>query len=224
MKTIESSPLNDRDLIYEIKNNQETSSKNRWILFKRYENLIHKHWHGLRNTLDNSRYVQDVKDDFYSDAFITFCSALDAINLDKVRDNKWKFLGYFGWYLSNQRNSSARRIIKKHQKETAIEIAVENPRSSRPKNIYITDSFDHLSSLSTEEEVIKNDESQRFWTALNRCKTKIWSSVESEIFDRREKGESIGTIGQSMKLSTPIIRKTLSSMLSTLKVEAEKSF
>ncbi len=220
--TIDSSPLSDRDLVFEIKNGSESAQK-KWVLFKRYERLIHKHWHRLRYALDNSGYVQDTKEDFYSEAFITFCATLDAINLDKVRDDKWKFLGYFRWYLSNQRNSAAKRIIRKHQKETPIEVAVENPKSVRPRSVYITDSFDHLSAPSAEESFIMKEETDRFWSALKRCKSKIWSSQEVEIFNRRERGESLGVIGESLNISTPTLRKRLSAMLLTLKTEAEKT-
>ena len=107
--------LNDRNLVHRIKTTQdETIARElKMVLFSRYERLVHKHWHALARRMNASSSVIGLKEDFYSDSYITFNKALSAVALNKIENDNWKFLGYFGYYLSATKNAYAKRIVKK---------------------------------------------------------------------------------------------------------------
>jgi hypothetical protein len=108
--------MSDRALVSYIKESGvEEPNRNQaeYILYKRYENFLHKHWHSLSKQLYSSGgTLQGLRDDFYSETYFVFKRALKAVDLQKVRDDNWKFLGYFGFYLSNYRNKYAEKVLK----------------------------------------------------------------------------------------------------------------
>lgn len=202
--------MSDRQLVLNIKASTDATQTQEMtqVLYTRYMNFIHKHWHALSRQLNSSYLVQDIKDDFYSESYVSFSKALAAVDVTKIQNNNWKFLGYFGFYLSNQRNTFAKRIIKKYQEETPIEI----PESTGERTIYLSDISEKGAVLSAEEAFLEDDQRRRFWTGLSYCKEQLWSDVEKRIFDMREKGSSIKAICTELEMSPWKCNKILSRM------------
>jgi len=214
------SQMSDRDLVIAIKKedpNSFQSQRMMQVLYMRYMNFIHKHWHALSRQLNASHLVQDAKDDFYSESYVSFTKALAAVDVNKIQNDKWKFLGYFGFYLSNQRNTFAKRIIKKYQEETPIEVS----ESSGERTVYLTDISEKGTVSSAEDSFLQDDQRRRFWAGLNRCKTEIWGEAERKIFDMREKGASIKSICTTLEMSPWKYNKILEQMKSQLERAVE---
>ena len=107
--------MNDRELVTQLK---ATGSKAlQEELWTRYQNLVHKNWAILRRQMDNSALILGMKDDFYSESFVAFRKTLDAVNMTKVHDDNWKFLGYFRLYLKNVRSDMISDLIKTYHHE-----------------------------------------------------------------------------------------------------------
>ena len=202
--------LSDRQLVEDIKKDPESAQARDMmhVLYTRYMNFIHKHWHALSRQLNGSHLVQDIKDDFYSESYVSFTKALTAIDVGKIQNNSWKFLGYFGFYLSNQRNTFAKKIIKKYQEETPIEIS----EPSGERTVYLSDISEKGTVVSAEDAFLQDDQRRRFWGGLSRCKEELWGDVEKRIFDMREKGESIKTICTTLEMSPWKYNKILERM------------
>lgn len=105
---------NERELVMQAKKGGAAE----YQLFSQYENLIHKHYHILRKQL---KTIPFDRDDFYSEAYISFRKALKAVDPVKIEaDDKWKFIGYFRFYLQGLRASIIREALKKTFKETPL--------------------------------------------------------------------------------------------------------
>ncbi len=206
--------MSDRQLVISIKKSlsQSHTQQLEHILYTRYKNFVHKHWHALTRQLNSSALVQDVKEDFYSESYVSFSRALAAIDITKIRDENWKFLGYLGFYLSNQRNTFAKKIIKKYQEETPIEVL----EPTKDHSVYLSDVAEKGIVLSAEDEFLQNDQRRRFWLGLNYCKDRLWGGVENQIFNLREQGKSIKAICDTLDISPWKFNKLLNKMKNQL--------
>ena len=210
--------MSDKDLVTGIKSSTDAEQIKvmEHVLYTRYMNFIHKHWHALSRQLNTSHLVQDIKEDFYSESYVSFSKALTAIDISKIENSSWKFLGYFGFYLSNQRNTFAKRIIKKYQAETPIEI----PEAQGERVIYLSDIAEKGSVSSAEDTFIQDHQRRQFWEGLDHCKEELWSDVERRIFDMREKGRSIKAICSELNMSPWKCNKILGHMKEQLQTVA----
>lgn len=213
------STMSDMDLVTGIKTNQDEAQVKDMVhvLYTRYMNFIHKHWHALSHQLNTSYLVQDIKEDFYSESYVSFSKALAAIDITKIKNSNWKFLGYFGYYLSNQRNTFAKKIIKKYKAETPIEI----PEAEGERTIYLSDISEKGSVSSAEETFMQEHQRQQFWARLSYCKDELWSDVEKSIFEMREKGKSIKAICSELGMSPWKCNKILGRMKDQLTASSE---
>lgn len=202
--------MSDKDLVTMIKTSdgEDLIREVTHVLYVRYMNFIHKHWHALSRQLNTSYLVQDIKEDFYSESYVSFSKALAAVDITKIKNSSWKFLGYFGFYLSNQRNTFAKRIIKKYRAETPIEV----PESSGERTIYLSDISEKGAVSSAEDTFMQENQRQRFWDGLSYCKDEIWTDTEKRIFEMREKGDSIKSICTELGMSPWKCNKILTRM------------
>lgn len=217
------STLSDRQIVIAIKSDPNTPYTRdlTYELYQRYINFVHKHWYSLSKTLNSSYLVQDIKEDFYGESYVSFTKALAAINIDKIQDNNWKFLGYFGFYLSNQRKLFAKKIIQKYQAETSIEISETTNTEDRP--IFLSDVSEAGIVSSAEDTFIEDDKKRRFWSGLSYCKEKLWGDVEKRIFTMRESGKPIRRICEELDMSPWKYNKILDTMKNQLQQAIETS-
>lgn len=206
--------MSDRDLVSKIKStiDREEEREARHVLYRRYERFVHKHWHSLNSRMNRSSAVMEQKNDFYAESYVVFEKALRAVNVSKIRDNKWKFLGYYGFYLSTLKNNFAKGIVNQYHNETAIEI----PISSTSKNMILSDMSEAGIVPSAEDVVIKQDQQRRFWSALTQCQSTIWDDTKRVIWNRRAAGVSIKETCEELNISTWRFNKILSEMKTQL--------
>ena len=109
--------MNDRDLVIYIKSNKGTHREHDQALtalWKRYQNQIHNNWHYLARTLHSSDLIMSVKDDFYEEAQEVFMTVLSKVDPVKINaDEKWKFVGYFDFYLRNLRTKFHKDLMRR---------------------------------------------------------------------------------------------------------------
>jgi len=105
--------MKDRELVKLAKKEDESKE----VLYFRYEKLCFKHLHILERQLNHKL---EVKDDFMADTYEVFLKALEAVDLSKVKNDKWLFLGWYGFYLKNLRQKYMNEIIKQSQNETSL--------------------------------------------------------------------------------------------------------
>ncbi len=210
----------DRVLVTNIKTTRDPVQVQRMKhqLYSRYSRLVHKHWHGLTKQMNSSPAVLRMKEDFYSESYETFNKALNAVSLDKIKNDQWKFLGYFGFYLSATRNRYARNIVKQYKNETPIEIKTPN---TADRSVYLPDLSHEGTSRSAEDEAIAKDEKKRFWKALKKCQTEIWTEEQNQIFRLRSKKTSVKNICAEVGMSSWKYNKLLRLMKESLDKEIE---
>ena len=212
--------LNDRELVTKIKSTSCKSAERdmRLVLYRRYDRFVHKHWHALSKDLNMSAAVQEVKDDFYNESYLVFDKALRAVSIAKIRNDEWKFLGYYGFYLTTLKNNYAKGVINKYNAETSLEVPGSNT-SSRP--VILSDLSEQGTVQSTEEEVIEKDHQTRFWKAVKSLKKELWDDQKIAIWDLRAKGESIKSVCDELNITTWIYNKLLKEMKEELEYEIE---
>lgn len=206
--------LNDRDLVTRIKTttNKEEEKEARLVLYQRYERFVHKHWHSLSSRMNRSAAVLEMKSDFYAESYMVFEKALKAVKLSKIKNSKWKFLGYFGFYLSTLKNNFAKNVVHLYHNETALEI----PTTASSRCVILSDMSEAGIVRSAEEEIIERDERERFWKALTQCKSTVWDSTQKAIWDKRAAGVSIKETCQELEISAWKFNKLLSEMKTQL--------
>lgn len=102
--------LSDRCLIERYQNSNPACRNEIMKEFlRRYNNQINKNWWILSRQFNHSSLVNSVKDEYYSEAIEALYTAVEKINLDKIRDDNWKLLQYSSFYIRNVRT----RLIKK---------------------------------------------------------------------------------------------------------------
>jgi len=202
--------MSDRALVTLIKTseNKEEERNARHVLYHRYERFVHKHWHSLNGRLNRSPIALELKNDFYAESYIVFEKALKATKLSKIRDDKWKFLGYYGFYLSTLKNNFVKRAVQKYHNETSIEAPVES--ASRP--VLLSDMAEAGVIPSAEDQVIQKDQQRRFWKALTQCQSTVWDGTRRTIWERRAAGVSIKDTCEELGISAWRFNKILSEM------------
>ena len=208
--TEELKSLNDRDLVIRIKTttNKDEEREARHVLYARYERFVHKHWHSLSSRMNRSTAVIEQRNDFYAESYIVFEKALRAVDISKIRDHKWKFLGYYGFYLSTLKNNFAKSVVSHYHNETSLEV----PAEASSRCIILSDTAEAGVVRSAEDEVVEKDERQRFWKALATCQATVWDDTSRTIWAKRAEGVSIKETCEELGISTWKFNKTLSEM------------
>lgn len=193
----------DRVLITSAKAGDIRAERTLW---DRYQNLIHKNYHIMERQLNHSPQVREERDDFYSDSYIAFRKAVKAIDLEKIRDDKWKFLGYFRFYMMNLRNDTINRVIKQYRRERPMTIATESDQE--------LDRSDRLvahqeSSDETSTEAILNRITEE--QAVKTCFQK-WDDRRKTIFNKKREGLSNTEIAKKLEVNPATITYYLQSM------------
>lgn len=98
-------------------------------LYMKYMPFVEKHWEKMKKSY--SFLSSEDKKDFFSDSYIAFMEAVKYVKLEKIYDEKWKFLGVYGYYLSN-----LRRTWRRNLKSRLLEVPLL--RSGKDKDYMIT--------------------------------------------------------------------------------------
>lgn len=104
--------MTDRELVERAKESEYYRRK----LFFKYERLAYKHLHILERQAGHSA---DMADDFLGDTYEVFLKALAGVKTSD-KDDKWLFLGWYGFFLKNLRIKYVKDIFKQRVNETSL--------------------------------------------------------------------------------------------------------
>ena len=214
--------MNDRDLVVYIKSNKGTRYEHDralTALWKRYQNQIHNNWHLLARTLHSSDLISNLKDDFYEEAQEVFMAALSKVDPIKINANeKWKFVGYFDFYLRNLRTKFHKDLMKrsntksidsmqKIDEECNLEIDLDVENAYREQGGYMDEPDYVVERLEGEENCEQ---------AIRKCLEK-WTPIQREIYQRLLKKEKKQDISRELNLTIPKLYLECNKMKRDLK-------
>jgi RNA polymerase sigma factor (sigma-70 family) len=205
-----SSNIPDRVL---VKNAQADDVNSLHLLYNKYEKLGHKKWHSLAKKMNYSSRVMDVKDDYYSETYLTFIKALKAIKLDRIKNDKWLFMNYYMRYLDSQNSRFINNIMKQSKHEVN--------ESQLPED---TD-WDWLNVeryISAEDEVIRQETSSWVQDIIDKVYANEWSPLQQRLWDLRSADVSIAVICEKLQLSRWKVTKHLKAMRQKLNLRLQE--
>jgi len=198
--------LNDRELTRLAKSNDVDATHQ---LYFRYKNFVYLHWSKLRGNMEkiNNKSVLNnlmmLKSDFECDSYIAFMDALNYVNLEKVINDKWKFLGVYGFYLSNLRRSYRRRALSQ-----AREMSSTVSRSEEEINLLDNPKY---STLSAEDAFFENESQNKilyFWNHIDR----FLDSRELKVSELKREGKTLTEIRVAMNLNASEVHRLIKSV------------
>lgn len=216
--------MNDYQLVSIIKNSDPDNQTYEYnlaskVLFERYERQLHKNWWKLRAQMNGSQLIENLKEEYYSEAQEAFWVAIQKINLDKVRDDNWKCVGWIDFYLRNVRtklikdtklNSKSKSITSMKEDEgddgslivdPDVEIAYWESEGFRREPSY---AYETMESVGNCEN------------AVAMCKAG-WSNYKNEIFDYLQEGKTKTEIAKIMNENPMKIYQVTTSMKKDMK-------
>lgn len=217
--------MNDRDLVIFIKSNHNnTTSRKEYdraitVLWNRYQNQIHNNWHILSKTLHNSDYVMNAKEDFYEEAQEVFMTALSKVDPIKINaDEKWKFVGYFDFYLRNLRTKFHKDLsrgvnvksidsMQKLDDDCDLEVDLDVEEAYREHGGYMDEPDYIVERLEGESNCRR---------ALREC-LNTWTDVQREIYRRLINKERKQDISKELHLTVPRLYTECNKMKRDLK-------
>jgi hypothetical protein len=144
-----------------------------------------------------------LKSDFECDSYIAFMDALNYVNLEKVINDKWKFLGVYGFYLSNLRRSYRRRALSQ-----AREMSSTVSRSEEEINLLDNPKY---STLSAEDAFFENESQNKilyFWNHIDR----FLDSRELKVSELKREGKTLTEIRVAMNLNASEVHRLIKSV------------
>lgn len=210
--------LSDRDLIYLRKLSTNRMEKN-WAgeaLFKRYEKQIHKNWLRLCAQMNNTPLIKSLQEDYYDEANEAFLLAIEKTDLNKIKNNDWKFVGMLNWYLANVRKKMIKQALKQGVVKSLnhMHAIAEDDSSECDPDVEI--SYWDSEGYKTEPSFVIEfqDESKKCIEVLEKCKKK-WlrnNGLEIEILDRLQDKQTRNEIAGELGLTTSKVYNIIKSM------------
>jgi hypothetical protein len=195
------SKMTDRSLTTLAKQGNDEATHQ---LYFRYKNFVYNHWSKLRLNLEkinNKTYTNNLanlKTDFENDSYVAFMDALNYTNMEKVENDKWKFLGPYGFYLSNLRRTYRRKALKGNKEMSPIMSFGEEE-----SNMLDSVKYAHISA---EDEFIRNDDEHKAELFIKDLQKHL-SSEEFKISALKKRGLSISEIKKEMGITTNVYYK-----------------
>lgn len=217
--------MNDRDLVIFIKNNRNNATSHReydkavTVLWNRYQNQIHNNWHVLAKTLHSSDYIMNAKEDFYEEAQEVFMVALSKVDPIKINaDEKWKFVGYFDFYLRNLRTKFHKELSRKVTTKSIDSMQKLNNDCDLEIDLDVEEAYRKQGGYMDEPDyVVERLEGERNCKqALRECLS-TWTDVQREIYRRLINKEKKQDISKELHLTIPRLYTECNKMKRDLK-------
>ena len=216
--------MNDFQLVSIIKNSNPNKDSYEYnlaakVLFERYEQQIHKNWWKLRAQMNGSQLVDSLKEEYYSEAQEAFWTAIQKINLDKVRDDNWKCVGWIDFYLRNVRT----KLIKDTKQLSKSKSITSMKEDEGEDESLVVDPDVEISYW--ESEGFRNEPSYAYeiTEANNICANAIaycrdeWDSYKNQVFDYLQAGKTRAEIARIMDENPMKIYQVTTSMKKDMK-------
>lgn len=178
--------MKDSDLVVYINNSRDNEpwcnyNKAVEALWKRYQNQVHRNWHKLCKALEESGNILSLHDDFYEEAQEVFLKALEAIDISKIRDNDWKFVGYFDYYLRNLRTRFHKEVKKMSNMKSIDSLCIDGVSSFNDPDVEISYWRNEGYKYSPEYALEESEGEERCKEAVNKCMAS-WNETQRKIF------------------------------------------
>lgn len=199
--------LIDKDLAYLAKNGHKPS---RDELYFRYSPFVNKHWTQLKQNLEKVNNAQvlhnlsNIKEDFVSDSFLAFDQALNYLNLNKIQNDKWKFLGVYGFYLSNLRRSYRRKALRLHKE-------VQSDRESSSEEAYSLIDNEKFATPSAEDTFFEDTEKAKAHY-FEQNLDEFLSQKELDLVYLKRNGNTVNDIKQIMNIDAKEVKRLENSI------------
>lgn len=216
--------LNDRELVTLIKSieNKEKSYTYNLaceVLIERYEQQIHKNWWKLRAQMNNSQIVDSLEEEYYSEAKEAFWTAIQKINLDKVRDDNWKCVGWVDFYLRNVRTKLIKDTLQKGKMKSLTSMKEdEGVDESQMVDPDVESAYWEESGYKTEPSYAYEitEANDICANAIAYCKN-AWDGYKNQIFDYLREGKTRAEIAKIMKENPMKIYQVATNMKNDMK-------
>lgn len=193
------------------------------FIIKKYEKMIHKHFWLLQKQLNNSTYVEAIKDDYYDEAYEALFKAIQKVDTDRVYDEKFKLLQLASWYIGNVRTKFIKQILKKNSKTKSImTMSLDEDENSNNLDPDVEKAYNEKIGYKYDPVYsyeIKEGE-ENCILGLNNC-LKVWDKEEKKIFKMLENGKTKVEIANSMKVKPSKIYSITNKMSKDLKKELD---
>lgn len=170
-------------LIKDPNTNQRTINKAQEFLLKKYEKMIHRHWWTLQRQLGNSSIINNLKEEYYSEAYAAFLNVLQKIDLNRTYDENFKIMQLLSWYLSNVRSHIIREALKKSKEKGLNETSSYKDEESMTIDRDVEESYwmneGYKSEPSYRAEIVEREEFCN--QVIKECFGK-WNDLERKIF------------------------------------------
>ena len=197
--------MNDVELLRIYNNPECAKEKENAIetLWLRYQSQIHNNWWKLQRQMNNIDAVNNLKDDYYSEAEEVFLTAISKIDLNKIEDDNFKCVGMLNWYLTNLRTKIIKTIKKTpYTKSISMMSSSENP-DAMTVDSDVEDAYWSNEGYMTEPSyVLEMDETQKLYEKIiDECK-KYWTDTEKEVFEKMLEGKKKAEIIKSLNIES----------------------
>jgi hypothetical protein len=181
--------MNDRDILISLKSNPPDEERKYLenILWVRYQRLIHKNWGILKRQMNNSSQILAKEDDYFSDAYIAMKKCITAIDISKIENDNWKFVGYYRFYLRNVRSHIITTINKEYHNECSLTIESDDQREVSLVDLMVSHSKE-LANQNDPAEIVVHTEEQRVCDLAVASCMQSWNDIRRQIFSLREEG------------------------------------
>ena len=181
--------MNDRQLLIALKQNPSEEERKHLeeVLWERYQRLVHKNWGILVRQMNSSSQILSREDDYFSDAYMAMRKCIDAINLDKIENDNWKFVGYYRFYLKNVRSNLIRTLSREYNNECSITTEGLNQQEVSLVDLMVSKSEEMTQQSNPADILIYNEGVQTCNLAIAHC-MKNWNEIRRKIFTLREDG------------------------------------
>lgn len=224
MTKAELKKLNDRELVSLIKSMPEKEKSYQYnlaceVLMERYEQQIHKNWWKLRAQMNNSQIVDSLKEEYYSEAQEAFWTAIQKINLDKVRDDNWKCVGWVDFYLRNVRTKLIKDTLQKGKIKSLNSMKEDEGEDESlmvdpDVELAYWEDAGYKTEPSYAYEITESNDICA--NAIAYCRDE-WDSYKNQIFDYLQAGKTRAEIAKIMNENPMKIYQVASNMKKDMK-------
>lgn len=200
--------MNDRDLVIYIKSDKGTRREHDQALtalWKRYQNQIHNNWHYLARTLHSSDLIMSVKEDFYEEAQEVFMTVLSKVDPVKINaDEKWKFVGYFDFYLRNLRTKFHKDLMRRVEIKSIDSMQKVNDDCNLEIDLDVEEAYREQGGYMDEPDyIVERLEGERNCEQAVKTCLKNWTPIQREIYKRLLAKKRKQDISKELNLSIP---------------------
>lgn len=214
--------LNDRDLLSLIKDKNTSDSDYQTsceVLLNRYTKQLYKNWWVLERQLVKLGNKTVTKEDYFDMAYEAFFIAIQKIDLSKIENDNWKFVGMLNWYLTNVRTKIIKEVKNKWSKtKSLINVALKENDESSTIDYDVEQKYQETEGFKNEPEYVYeiSESIENCKNALEECMNK-WNDFEKRIYKLLESGESKAGVARKLDMEPSKVYQVTKKMSNELK-------